>query len=152
MLSGGIQENMIDLPEGYPPEWVGMLMLMPLLHAWSFGWFLCSIGLIFISTVFLTVCVIMGGNLRSMTPATHSLITAVRCIWFLISRLRRRLTSPVQWTAIVRYSTLATSGVGSMLLFRTDKGGHTGRIGSRRHLAGGVPVRARLTPGHGRGH
>ena len=107
MLSGGIQENMIDLPVDYPPDWVGMSLLGPLLYAWSFARLTLTIGLIFGSTVFLTVSTgIMGGSLRSATPATHSLVSAVRCIWLLISRLRRRCkTSPVQWTAIVFCST-----------------------------------------------
>ena len=107
--------NMTDLPEGHPPEWVGLLMLRPLLCEWSLGWFLCSIGLIFFSTTFLAACVgIVGGNLRTATPATHSthsLITATRCIWSLIPRLRRLSTSPVQWTALGLCGTLATSGV-----------------------------------------
>ena len=107
MLSGGIQENMIDLPVDYPPDWVGMSLLGPLLYAWSFARLTLTIGLIFGSTVFLTVSTgIMGGSLRSATPATHSLVSAVRCIWLLISRLRRRCkTSQVQWTAIVFCST-----------------------------------------------
>ena len=55
---------MIDLPGGYPPEWVRLLMLRLLLYAWSLRWFLCSIGLIFFSATFLVVCdVIMGRNL-----------------------------------------------------------------------------------------
>ena len=124
VLSGGIQETMIDLLEGYLPEWVRMPMLRLLLYAWFFEWFLSSIGLIFFSTAFLTVCVvIMGGNLRSATPATHSLITAVHCIWFLISRLHHHSTSPVQWTAVALCGTLKTSGVGNMLLFEMDGGG-----------------------------
>ena len=69
MLSGGIQENMIDLPVDYPPDWVGMSLLGPLLYAWSFEWLTLTIGLMFGSAVFLTVCVgIMGGSLRSAPP------------------------------------------------------------------------------------
>ena len=77
VLPGGIQENMIDLLGGYLPGWVRVLLLRPLLYAWSFGWFLCPSGLICFAAVFLTVCVgIMGGNLCSVMPATHSLFTA----------------------------------------------------------------------------
>lgn len=55
-----VQENMIDLPEGYPLGWVGLLLLRLLLYAWSFGWPLCPIGLVF-SAIFLVVSIgIMG--------------------------------------------------------------------------------------------
>ena len=119
---------MIDLPEGYPPEWAGVLLLGPLRFAWSLhmlGWFVMSIGLILLSTVFLAVSVgIMGGSFRSATLATHPFVSAARCIWLLISRLRHRYrTSPVQWTALVFCSTLATSGVSNLLLLRMDEGG-----------------------------
>ena len=64
-------------------KWVGQLILRPLLYAWSFGWFLCSIGLIYFSATFLVVCVgIMGGNLRTAAPVHEVLCVgcgAERC-------------------------------------------------------------------------
>ena len=114
---------MIDLPGGYPPEWIGVLLLRPLMYAWSFGWFLFSIGLISFSAIFLIVSVgIMGGNLRSAAPASYSLYTATRFIWFLISRLRRLPTTPVQWAALVSCGTLVSSGVSSLTLLEVDGG------------------------------